>query len=41
MKIIIWHHAYPDYADRMAAMLVNVQLLQSGKVPCTLTLTPR
>lgn len=41
MRIFIWHTHYPDYADRMAAMLVNVQLLQSGKIPCTLALTPR
>lgn len=41
MQIHLWSPLYPNYEARLEAMVHHVQLLQSGKIPCTLTLAPR
>lgn len=40
MQIHLWSPLYPNYEARLEAMAHHVQLLQSGKIPCTLTLAP-
>lgn len=41
MRIHLWSPLYPNYEARLEAMARHAQALQSGKIPCTLALTPR
>jgi hypothetical protein len=40
MRITIWRHAYPDYADRMDAMRRHALAYHHGLLPCNLVLVP-
>ena len=40
-RAYLWSPLYPNYEARLEAMARHVQLLQSGKIPCTLSLVPR